>query len=152
MTEFFDSHIYDQVMAHWDSLAKPIDGLGDLERIVAQIGAVMGVDLPVIDRRTLLIFLSDNGIVANGVSQSQSEVTRSVACAISRNESTACVMAKKAGAIDHITLSGGCAKNEGLKKAIEKGLKIKVIELSVDPQLMGALGAAEFARRKGGAA
>ena len=62
------------------------------------------------------------------------------------------VMAKKAGAMGSITLSGGCAKNEGLKKAIEKVLKIKVTELSVDPQLMGALGAAEFARRKGGAA
>ena len=48
-----------------------------------------------------------------------------------------------------ITLTGGCAKNEGLKKAIEKVLKIKVVELSTDPQLMGALGAAEYARQKG---
>ena len=59
------------------------------------------------------------------------------------------VMAKKAGAADSITLTGGCAKNAGLKKAIEQVLKIKVVELSVDPQLMGALGAAEFARKKG---
>lgn len=58
------------------------------------------------------------------------------------------VMAKKAGATDSITLTGGCAKNEGLKKAIEKVLKIKVVDLPIDPQLMGALGAAEFARRK----
>ena len=36
-----------------------------------------------------------------------------------------------------------------LKKAIEKVLKIKVVELSTDPQLMGALGAAEYARQKG---
>lgn len=61
------------------------------------------------------------------------------------------VMAKKAGATDSITLTGGCAKNEGLKKAIEKVLKIKVVDLPVDPQLMGALGAAEFARIKGSA-
>ncbi len=59
------------------------------------------------------------------------------------------VMAKKAGATDSITLTGGCAKNEGLKKAIEQVLKIKVVDLKVDPQLMGALGAAEFARQKG---
>ena len=59
------------------------------------------------------------------------------------------VMAKKAGATDSITLTGGCAKNDGLKKAIEKVLKIKVVDLSVDPQLMGALGAAECARQKG---
>lgn len=59
------------------------------------------------------------------------------------------VMAKKAGVTDSVTLTGGCAKNEGLKKAIEKVLKVKVVELAVDPQLMGALGAAEFARIKG---
>jgi len=58
-------------------------------------------------------------------------------------------MAKKAGASDSLTLTGGCAKNDGLKQAIERVLKVKVIDLPVDPQLMGALGAAEFARQKG---
>lgn len=58
------------------------------------------------------------------------------------------VMSKKAGAVENITLTGGCAKNDGLKEAIEKVLKLKVIELPIDPQLMGALGAAEFARQK----
>lgn len=59
------------------------------------------------------------------------------------------VMAKKAGATDAITLTGGCAKNAGLKQAIERVLKLKVIDLKTDPQLMGALGAAEYARQKG---
>lgn len=59
------------------------------------------------------------------------------------------VMSKKAGATDKITLTGGCAKNAGLKAAIEQVLKLKVIDLPIDPQLMGALGAAEFARQKG---
>ena len=59
------------------------------------------------------------------------------------------VMAKKAGATDSITLTGGCAKNDGLKEAIEHVLKLKVINLKTDPQLMGALGAAESARQKG---
>ena len=58
------------------------------------------------------------------------------------------VMAKKAGATDSLALTGGCAKNAGLKDAIEKVLKIKVIDLEIDPQLMGALGAAEFARQQ----
>ena len=58
-------------------------------------------------------------------------------------------MAKKAGAVDSITLTGGCAKNDGLKAAIEHVLKLKVVNLDTDPQLMGALGAAEYARQKG---
>lgn len=59
------------------------------------------------------------------------------------------VMAKKAGAAEQVALTGGCAKNQGLKQAIEKVLKLKVVDLLVDPQLMGALGAAEYARQKG---
>ena len=47
------------------------------------------------------------------------------------------------------TLTGGCAKNDGLKEAIEHVLKLKVVNLKTDPQLMGALGAAEYARQKG---
>ncbi len=58
------------------------------------------------------------------------------------------VMAKKAGATDSLALTGGCAKNAGLKDAIEKVLKIKVIDLEIDPQLMGALGAAEYGRQR----
>ena len=46
-------------------------------------------------------------------------------------------MAKKAGATDSVTLTGGCAKNEGLKKAIQQVLKLKVVDLATDPQLMG---------------
>ena len=41
------------------------------------------------------------------------------------------------------------AKNDGLKEAIEHVLKLKVVNLKTDPQLMGALGAAEYARQKG---
>ena len=58
-------------------------------------------------------------------------------------------MAKKTGVVESVALTGGCAKNEGLKQAIEKVLKVKVVELPIDPQLMGALGAAEYARQKG---
>ncbi|HZK10469.1 MAG TPA: acyl-CoA dehydratase activase [Clostridia bacterium] len=73
-----------------------------------------------------------------------------IAAGIQQSVAKRCfVMAKKAGAKDSITLTGGCAKNIGLKKAIENVLRIKVIDLDVDPQLMGALGAAEFARQKG---
>ncbi|MCF0130344.1 MAG: activase [Pseudobutyrivibrio sp.] len=59
------------------------------------------------------------------------------------------VMSKKAGAVDNITLTGGCAKNAGLKAAIEQVLRLKVVDLPIDPQLIGALGAAEYARQKG---
>lgn len=57
-------------------------------------------------------------------------------------------MLKSAGIEQEVTMTGGCAKNMGLKKALEKILKFNLVQLGTDPQLMGALGAAEFARRK----
>ena len=73
-----------------------------------------------------------------------------IAAGIQRSVAKRCfVMAKKAGATDSVTLTGGCAKNEGLKKAIQQVLKLKVVDLGTDPQLMGALGATEYARQKG---
>ena len=55
---------------------------------------------------------------------------------------------KSAGVEREVTMTGGCAKNRGLKLALEKVLKFDVVDLSTDPQLMGALGACEFARKK----
>jgi predicted CoA-substrate-specific enzyme activase len=58
------------------------------------------------------------------------------------------VMAKSVGLKDSVTITGGCAKNEGLILALEKVLKVKIARLDIDPQLMGALGAAVFAHQK----
>ncbi len=57
-------------------------------------------------------------------------------------------MAKSVGLVEGVTITGGCAKNEGLIKALEKVLRVKIVRLNVDPQLMGALGAAVYAQQK----
>jgi len=57
-------------------------------------------------------------------------------------------MAKSVGLIDGVTITGGCAKNEGLILALEKVLRVKIVRLNEDPQLMGALGAAVYAVQK----
>ena len=58
------------------------------------------------------------------------------------------VMIKRVGLEEEVTVTGGCARNEGLLLALEKCLKVKIVKLDVDPQLMGALGAAVFAYQK----
>lgn len=55
---------------------------------------------------------------------------------------------KRVGMRQKITITGGCAKNEGLQKKLKKMLGTEIAELSVDPQLMGAFGAAVIARQK----
>lgn len=92
------------------------------------------------------VFAESEVISLVGESKPMEEIAAGIQLSVAKR---CFVMAKKAGAADSVTLTGGCAKNEGLKKAIEKVLKINVVNLSTDPQLMGALGAAEYARQKG---
>lgn len=92
------------------------------------------------------VFAESEVITLVGEGKPTDEIAAGIEMAVAKR---CFVMAKKAGATDSVTLTGGCAKNEGLKKAIEQVLKLKVVELKTDPQLMGALGAAEYARQKG---
>ena len=57
-------------------------------------------------------------------------------------------MARRVGVVNDVALTGGCSKNEGLARALEKKLDIQVKKLPQDPQLVGALGAAIFAAEK----
>ena len=92
------------------------------------------------------VFAESEVITLVGEGKPMDEIAAGIQMAVAKR---CFVMAKKAGAVTAITLTGGCAKNAGLKNAIEHVLKLKVIDLPVDPQLMGALGAAEYARQKG---
>jgi activator of 2-hydroxyglutaryl-CoA dehydratase len=56
---------------------------------------------------------------------------------------------KRVGTREKVTISGGCAKNIGLVRELEKKLKISIAPLPVDPQLIGAIGAAVYAMKRG---
>ncbi|MBN2025789.1 MAG: CoA activase [Actinobacteria bacterium] len=57
-------------------------------------------------------------------------------------------LVRKVGLEEDVTVSGGCAKNRGLIIALENKLGVKVRELEMDPQVIGALGAALVAGRR----
>jgi len=57
-------------------------------------------------------------------------------------------MVRKVGFVEDVVLTGGCAKNEGLAKALEEKLGVKVKKLPQDPQIAGAVGAALIARER----
>ncbi len=59
-------------------------------------------------------------------------------------------MVRKVGLEEEVTVSGGCAKNRGLILALEKKLGVQVKGLGMDPQVIGALGAALIAGRRAG--
>jgi len=57
-------------------------------------------------------------------------------------------LARRVGVQPRVTVTGGCAKNRGLLGILPRVLQAEISPLSVDPQLIGALGAAVIARRK----
>jgi len=57
-------------------------------------------------------------------------------------------MLMRVGVQEKVTVTGGCAKNFGLIQALGSILRTRLAALPIDPQLMGALGAAIIARRK----
>ena len=92
-----DAQIYAQVKASWDKIAKPLDGLGQFETMFAQIGAITGNSSLSIEKKVILTMCADNGIVAEGVSQSGQEVTAVVAGFMGQQASSVGKMARRAG-------------------------------------------------------
>ena len=95
----------------WDSIQKPIDGLGDFEKVTSKILAInetLHIDNL---KKVLVIMCGDHGVVEEGVSQSGQEVTLSVAKVLGENRSTASKLAAFAG-VDVIPVDVGINTTE----------------------------------------
>lgn len=85
----------ERMKQEWDAIAKPLDSLGKFEGIISQLGVLQNNLHPKLDKSALLIFCSDNGIVEEGISQSDQEVTKICARNIAQGLSTVGIMAKR---------------------------------------------------------
>ncbi|MBO6089409.1 MAG: nicotinate-nucleotide--dimethylbenzimidazole phosphoribosyltransferase, partial [Lachnospiraceae bacterium] len=126
-----DESIHAKIKAHWDDVAKPLYGMGDFEDLICKIGAIQNSEDVKLDKKALLIMCSDNGIVKEGVSQSDSSVTLSVAKNMLKGRSSVAVMAEKNG-IDMFVYDVGIDTDEEpegiINTKINKGTKDFYIE------------------------
>lgn len=83
--------------ARWDHVAKPLHSLGLLENAIIRIAGMTGDARVHIEKKALVIMCADNGVVAEGVTQTGQEVTAIVTENFTRGEACACLMAQKAG-------------------------------------------------------
>jgi len=60
------------------------------------------------------------------------------------------ILAKSLGVEKDVCMTGGVAKNNGVLDAMEKQLNVPIRRLRMDPQVIGALGAAVLAKEKMG--
>ena len=117
-----DETVREKILEHWDHVAKPIDGMGKFETIIAKIGAINGTDQVHIAKRAVLIMCADNGIVEEGVSQSGQEVTAIVAEKMGEKQSSVGRMASVAG-IDTVPVDIGINHTDRIPGVLYKRIR-----------------------------
>ena len=87
----------EEAKKHWDGIAKPLDGLGRFEEFICRIAGITGDPDVVLDKRGVIAMCADNGIVAEGVTQSPQEVTAIVSANMAKGIASVCRMGSVAG-------------------------------------------------------
>lgn len=114
-----DDSFRQEIQERWDSIAKPLDSLGEFEHILAQIGAINRDTELDIQKKVVIIMCADNGIVAEHISQSGQEVTAKVAESMGKRASSVCRMAAAVGA-EVIPVDIGICQKEPIAGVLDK--------------------------------
>lgn len=93
-----DQELMQKAQERLDSLTKPLGSLGRLESIVKQIVGITGELYPSVDKKTVVIMCSDNGVVEEGVSSCPKSVTSSVTRNFTRGITGINVLTRHSGA------------------------------------------------------
>lgn len=94
----FDKSAEHSAKLRWNGIAKPLGGLGVLEDMISKIAGMRGTPEVSLKKRQVVIMCADNGVVCEGVSQSDSSVTAAVAEEIARGRSSVNLLARQFGA------------------------------------------------------
>lgn len=92
-----DRESMENAKERWKSVGKPLFSLGKLEDAVIRIAGIKRKSAYSLDRKGLVIMCADNGVVAEGVTQTGQEVTAIVAENFTKKATSVCLMAEVAG-------------------------------------------------------
>ena len=123
-----------KVLKNWDAIAKPLDGMGKFETLIAKIGAITGTEEIDITKKAVVIMCADNGIVEENVSQSGQEVTVAVAKAMGKGQSCVGQMAKAVGA-DTIPIDIGINSKESIPGVISRKVRCGTRNFRKEPAM-----------------
>ncbi len=88
----------EESIRHWNGIAKPIDGLGKLEELVAKIAGITGKADVNLGKKAVLVMCADNGILEERVTQSDNSVTAIVSANMAKGIASVNRMAAVANA------------------------------------------------------
>lgn len=93
-----DREAMDYTRARWNTLGKPLFSLGRLEEMVIAFAGIYRDKNPHLGKKAVIVMAADNGVVAEGVTQTGQEVTKTVTENMTRHNASICIMSGMSGA------------------------------------------------------
>ncbi|NCB63021.1 MAG: nicotinate-nucleotide--dimethylbenzimidazole phosphoribosyltransferase [Clostridia bacterium] len=118
----------------WDAIAHPLNSLGQLEESVIRIAGMTGSPDVDVSRRAVVVMCADNGVVAEGVTQTGQEVTAIVTENMSKGDTSVCRMAGVAGA-EVIPVDMGVARSVTGDKILQKCIRRGTANMTKEPAM-----------------
>ena len=118
----------------WDSVAKPLGSLGILEDHIVRIAGAQGTPDVSLARKAVVAMCADNGVVAQGVTQTGQEVTAIVAENMARGASSVCRMARIAGA-DVVPVDIGVARPVSGHRLLQRNIRRGTANMARGPAM-----------------
>lgn len=104
-----------------NNMAIPLGSLGLLGTAIERLASASANPSVNIDKRTVVVFCADNGVVNQGVTQCGQEVTAIVTENLAKEQTTVCIMSKKVG-VDVLPVDIGVYRDVVGDKILNKKL------------------------------
>ena len=129
-----DQEAMSRAKARWDSIAKPLGSLGLLEDAVIRVAGMTGSPDVDLSRRAVVVMCADNGVVAQGVTQTGQEVTAIVAENMSSGDTSVCAMSRAAGA-EVVPVDVGVARPLTGVRIVQRNIRRGTADMTLGPAM-----------------
>ena len=96
--EPLDEKAMEYTRQRWNTLGKPLHSLGRLEKLVTRFAGIYRNPSPKPSKKAVIVMAADNGVVAEGVTQTGQEVTKIVTENMTKHNATICILSSVSGA------------------------------------------------------
>lgn len=120
--------------ARWNTLGKPLGSLGRLEEMVIRMAGIYRHPMAKPGKKAVVVMSADNGVVAEGVTQTGQEVTKIVTENMTKRKSSVCIMSSISGA-DVYPVDVGIVTDVDNPKIINKKVKYGTDNMAKGPAM-----------------
>ena len=126
----------------WDSIAKPIRGLGLMEHAIVRVAGIQRTPRISIKKKCVVVMCADHGVIKEGISQADEDVTRIVAENFSRRKTSAVENRKIARGTANMLVEAAMTRQQALAAVWEGACKAKELsEQGYELVAVGEMGA-----------